>query len=88
MHKFQNPYLTMPDGTLKHINPLTGTEVWTVSNRAYRPFYNRPIKPAKPLERVEKENYCDFCASEYFQTPPEKPDSFKLLMVNTRNWKN
>lgn len=72
MPKFQNPYFTMPDGTLKHINPLTGTEVWTVLDRAHRPLYNRTAKIPKPLEKVEKENYCDFCHAEYFRTPPEK----------------
>ncbi len=72
MRKFQNLYLTMTDGTLKHINPLTGTEVWTVPDRAYRPLTNRSHKTPKPLESQAKENYCDFCVSEYFQTPPEK----------------
>jgi galactose-1-phosphate uridylyltransferase len=72
MPKFQNPYFTMPDGTLKHINPLTGTEVWTVPDRAHRPFYNRSRRPSKPIEKRDKENYCDFCFSEYFRTPPEK----------------
>lgn len=70
--KYQNPYFTLPDGTLKHINPLTGTEVWTVPARAHRPFYNRPLKPSKPLEKIQKENFCDFCQTEYFRTPPEK----------------
>ncbi len=72
MAKFQNPYFAMPDGTLKHINPLTGTEVWTVPARAHRPFYNRSFKPPKPIVKNEKENYCDFCFTEYFRTPPEK----------------
>lgn len=70
--KYHNPYFTLPDGTLKHINPLTGTEVWTVPTRAHRPFLNRPLKPAKPLDKIAKENYCDFCQAEYFRTPPEK----------------
>jgi galactose-1-phosphate uridylyltransferase len=72
MAKFQNLYLTMPDGTLKHINPLTGTEVWTVPTRAFRPLYNKALKPPKAITKAEKENYCDFCESEYFRTPPEK----------------
>jgi len=72
MRKIQNPYFTMPDGTLKHINPLTGTEVWTVPARAHRPLYNRTLKPPSPLVKTGKENYCDFCESEYFRTPPEK----------------
>ncbi len=72
MPKYPNPYFTMPDGTLKHINPLTGTEVWTVPTRAFRPFLNRNTIPSKPLSRGDKENYCDFCQTEYFRTPPEK----------------
>jgi galactose-1-phosphate uridylyltransferase len=72
MRKIQNPYFTMPDGTLKHINPLTGTEVWTVPDRAHRPLYNRASKPPKSLPAAHKENFCDFCESEYFRTPPEK----------------
>ncbi len=72
MSKYQNPYFTMSDGTLKHIHPLTGTEVWTVPTRAHRPFSNRPLKTPKRLEKVEKENYCDFCQTAYYRTPPEK----------------
>jgi galactose-1-phosphate uridylyltransferase len=72
MSKFQNPYFTMPDGTLKHINPLTGTEVWTVPGRSNRPIHNRQLKPPKPLAAAEIENFCDFCAAKYFHTPPEK----------------
>src|SRR5581483_2631585 len=72
MPKYQNPYFTMPDGTLKHINPLTGTEVWTVPSRAQRPFFNRNTIPPKPISNVGLENYCDFCQTQYFRTPPEK----------------
>ncbi len=71
MRKFENLYLSMPDGTLKHINPLTGTEVWTVPDRAHRPS-NRSSPPPKSIEPLSKENYCDFCSSNYFLTPPEK----------------
>ncbi|HUO58908.1 MAG TPA: DUF4921 family protein [bacterium] len=72
MRKTQSPYFTMPDGTLKHTNPITGNEVWTVPDRAHRPLYNRPLKAPKPLMKIEKENFCDFCETEYFRTPPEK----------------
>jgi galactose-1-phosphate uridylyltransferase len=72
MPKYQNPYFTLPDGTLKHVNPLTGTEVWTVPTRAYRPFINRNPIPPKSLSGGDKESYCDFCQTEYFRTPPEK----------------
>ncbi len=72
MPKFKSVYSTLPDGTLKHINALTGTEVWTVPARAHRPYYNRQQKHPKAISPTQKENYCDFCQSEYFRTPPEK----------------
>jgi len=72
MARYGNLYTTMLDGTLKHVNPLTGTEVWTVPDRANRPLHNRPSKPPRPLPKTGTESYCDFCRSEYFRTPPEK----------------
>jgi len=71
MPPFKNIYRTMPDGTLKHINPLTGTEVWTVPDRAHRPL-NKTIHQPKPLQTASPENYCDFCQANYLKTPPEK----------------
>jgi galactose-1-phosphate uridylyltransferase len=71
MSLFKNFYYAMPDGTLKHINPLTGTEVWTVPDRAYRPL-NQAGPQSKPLQPAKLENYCDFCQANYFKTPPEK----------------
>ena len=83
MPKYPDPYFTMPDGTLKHINPLTGTEVWTVPTRAHRPSYNRSTRPAQPLHPTEMENYCDFCQTEYFRTPPEKS---RLIQIPQGNY--
>jgi len=71
MPEFKNIYRTMPDGTLKHINPLTGTEVWTVPDRAHRPL-NKAIHQPKALQPVNPENHCDFCQTNYLKTPPEK----------------
>ncbi len=71
MRPFKNIYHTMPDGTLKHINPLTGTEVWTVPDRAHRPL-NKAIHQPQPLQTANPENYCDFCQTNYLKTPPEK----------------
>jgi galactose-1-phosphate uridylyltransferase len=71
MKKISNFYVTMPDGTIKHTNPLNGTEVWTVSTRANRPHNHSKIN-ANVLHPIENENYCDFCQSSYFKTPPEK----------------
>ena len=62
----------MPDGTIKHINPITGTEVWTVSGRGSKPVTNLiPHRPT-PLEKHVPEDYCNFCETNYLNTPPEK----------------
>ncbi|RPI18966.1 MAG: DUF4921 family protein [Ignavibacteriae bacterium] len=62
----------MPDGTIKQLNPFTGTEVWTVPGRGNRPnIYNNREK-AEPIEIHVPEDYCSFCETRYFETPPEK----------------
>ncbi|MDO5727954.1 MAG: DUF4921 family protein, partial [Bowdeniella nasicola] len=37
----------MADGTIKQVNPLSGTEVWTIPGRA-----NRPLAPALPAPQA------------------------------------
>jgi galactose-1-phosphate uridylyltransferase len=65
-------YTIMPDGTVKQVNPFTGTEVWAVAGRRGRPIVNESRPPAKPLEVHTPEDYCSFCQSRYYETPPEK----------------
>jgi galactose-1-phosphate uridylyltransferase len=62
----------MPDGTLKHVNPFTGTEIWTVPSRAHRPFPHTARRDPRPLKVRRVEDHCDFCRAHYFRTPPEK----------------
>lgn len=62
----------MPDGTIKQINPFTGTEVWTVPGRAAKPTFNGIPATAKPLAKKKKEDYCHFCETRLLETPPEK----------------
>ncbi len=67
----------MPDGTIKQLNPFTGTEVWSVPGRANKPLINEVPKTAKRLgpfdsAQGDKESYCAFCEARYFETPPEK----------------
>ncbi|MBP0500812.1 DUF4921 family protein, partial [Mycobacterium tuberculosis] len=40
----------MADGTVKQINPFTGTEVWTVPGRGHRPVDHPPgeVLPVDP----------------------------------------
>ena len=65
-------YNQMPDGTTKQLNPFTGTEVWSVPGRGNKPITNEIPKTAKKLELHKPEDYCSFCESWYFETPPEK----------------
>src|SRR5581483_1023991 len=69
-----NNYIKMADGTVKQINPFTGTEVWSVPGRASKPITNIVPATAKPLTQkpVADEDYCNFCAKKYGNTPPEK----------------
>jgi len=63
---------TMPDGTIKQINPFTGTEVWTVPGRDSRPIDSAVPPDARKIERRQPEDYCNFCEARYLNTPPEK----------------
>jgi galactose-1-phosphate uridylyltransferase len=62
----------MPDGTVKQINPFTGTEVWAVPGRGDKPISNENHTGAEPLAPVSPEDYCSFCRTKYFDVPPEK----------------
>lgn len=65
------PLRRLNDGTIKQLNPLTGTEVWTVPGRANRPGLSLP-QDVRPLEGADRKNFCAFCSQRYFDTPPEK----------------
>jgi galactose-1-phosphate uridylyltransferase len=65
-------YNKMPDGTIKQLNPFTGTEVWTVPGRGFRPIIYNEKEKAEDIEIHVQEDYCSFCETRYFETPPEK----------------
>ncbi|MDH7515742.1 MAG: DUF4921 family protein [Bacteroidota bacterium] len=70
---YHSLYHTMADGTVKQINPFTGVEVWTVSERGNRAANGEPDgPPPEPLERMSPEGYCSFCESRLLETAPEK----------------
>lgn len=64
------PITRLPDGTVKQLNPLTGTEVWTVPGRASRPL--AVVSGAEALDPAEHGRWCAFCERRYRDTPPEK----------------
>jgi galactose-1-phosphate uridylyltransferase len=63
--------IRMRDGTIKQVNPFTGTEVWTVPGRGHRPLGD-DAKPGAPLDPAKDGAYCAFCHGRVFETPPEK----------------
>ncbi len=66
-----NYLLTMADGTVKQINPFTGTQVWTVPGRGNRPLGHKLPDPL-PITAADASSYCAFCPDRYHETPPEK----------------
>ena len=68
----QNFLQKMPDGTVKQVNPFTGTQVWTVPGRGKRPTVNKKADETKPVSHSGVEDFCSFCPSNYLKTPPEK----------------
>ena len=70
----QNFLQKMTDGTVKQLNPFTGTQVWTVPGRGNRFHTKKDDAPvaAAPFETKEKEDFCHFCPANYLKTPPEK----------------
>ena len=66
-----SPLETLADGTLKQINPFTGTEVWTVPGRGNRPLGVKKQDP-QPLKPEDFTNSSAFGSDNYLKTPPEK----------------
>ena len=78
MSNYNQFFIRMQDGTIKQINPFTGTEVWTVPGRASKPITNAVPTTAKKIEKKKKEDYCNFCEGKYENTPPEKERLVKI----------
>lgn len=61
----------MADGTIKQVNPFSGTQVWTVPGRGNRPLGIHHPDP-QPLRSEDHGRWCAFCEYRYLETPPEK----------------
>ncbi len=66
-----DPVRVLPDGTVKQVNPLSGTQVWTVPGRGNRPLRAAAL-PMEPLAPGLHDSHCAFCPRRYRETPPEK----------------
>lgn len=65
-------YNIMKDGTVKQVNPFTGTEVWTVPGRGNKPSANGSTRTIPEILNRDAQNHCAFCSTRYFETGPEK----------------
>lgn len=65
------PLTTLPDGTIKQVNPFSGTEVWTVSGRASRPIPH-PVAATIDITDANRNNQTDFGLECMLKTTPEK----------------
>ena len=54
----------LPYGTVKQVNPFTGTQVWTVPGRGNRPL-GAPALAAAPVAEDERDRLCAFCPERY-----------------------
>lgn len=64
-------YRELPDGTIKQVNPFTGTKVWTAPGRGARPL-GKPAEQTRKLTDRDRRAACVFCPDNYLSTPPEK----------------
>ena len=62
----------MSDGTIKQVNPFTGTEVWAVPGRGAKPAMNEVLRTANELTDEDHVAHCSFCEQRVLETPPEK----------------
>jgi galactose-1-phosphate uridylyltransferase len=64
------PLTRLPDGTIKQVNPLTGTKVWTLPGRAARPL-GLPSHHPLPIDPEDHDRHCAFCWARMRETTPE-----------------
>ena len=76
-----NPLLRLPDGTVKQVNPLSGTQVWTVPGRADRPL-PAPTGADEAIDPAEHGRHCAFCERRRLDVTPEKA----RLVRDARGW--
>lgn len=76
-----HPLSTMADGTIKQVNPFSGTEVWTVPGRGNRPLAKAVTHP-QPLTDDMRTRSDAFGEDRPLDTPPEKA---RMVRVGN-NW--
>lgn len=64
------PLTRLPDGTIKQVNPFTGTKVWTLPGRGARPLGAAERVPL-PIDPADHDRVCAFCRARQLETTPE-----------------
>ena len=64
------PLTRLPDGTIKQVNPITGTKVWTLPGRGARPLGQLSRHPL-PIDPDDHDRHCAFCWARMRETTPE-----------------
>jgi galactose-1-phosphate uridylyltransferase len=64
------PLIRLPDGTIKQVNPITGTKVWTLPGRGARPS-GLPLHHPLPIDPDDHDRHCAFCWGRMLETTPE-----------------
>ncbi len=64
------PLTRLPDGTIKQVNPITGTKVWTLPGRGARPS-GLPSHHPLPIDPDDHDRHCAFCWGRMLETTPE-----------------
>ncbi|MDV3221128.1 DUF4921 family protein [Intrasporangium sp.] len=64
------PLTRLPDGTIKQVNPFTGTKVWTLPGRGRRPI-DRAARAPLPIDPADADRICAFCPGRVLETTPE-----------------
>lgn len=76
-----DPIRRLADGTIKQVNPLSGTQVWTVPGRGNRPLGGANLSSA-PVVQARNGRHCAFCVDRHREVPPEK----SRLVATAAGW--
>ncbi|ALP34013.1 Galactose-1-phosphate uridylyltransferase [Corynebacterium pseudotuberculosis] len=85
MYSRPTPIVTMADGTIKQVNPFSGTQVWTVPGRANRPLTHLPADIHK-LTYQDHVSTCAFCSDRQIENASGKARMVQSSVKKNSDW--